>query len=74
MGGNQKQQQAVSICNSILFSLGKGHYTLIDKVAWWLAYRKVIKKKLLKLRHADVRSLQVVFIECKFYVAVPKYV
>ena len=67
-GGSGKPQQSVSICNKILTSLGKGHYTLTQKVSWWVAYRKIIKKKLFKLRQADVRSLQVVFLECELYV------
>ena len=72
-GGSSKPHQSASICNKILMSLGKGHYTLTQKVSWWVAYRKIIKKKLHKLRHADVRSLQVVFLEGELHVFVHKY-
>ena len=68
--GSSKKQQSVSICNKILMSLGKGHYTLTQKVMWWVAYRKIVKKKLCKLRQADVRSLQVVFLEGELYMIV----
>ena len=63
--GDAKGKQAAAICNCILDCLGKSEYTIKQKVLWWVAYRKIIKRKLCKLRQANVRSLQTLFIEGK---------
>lgn len=68
--GKKKPQQAATICTKMLHYLDKSHYNIKQTVSWWVAYRKIIKTKLCKLRHADVRSLQLEFVEgqCLYFV------
>lgn len=68
VGDEGKKKQTVTVCNKILQSLGKSHYSITQKVKWWVAYRKIIKRKLSKLRHADVRALQMEFVEGDYIV------
>lgn len=60
---NGKKKQAVSICEKILPSLSKAHYSIKQKVQWWVSYRKIIKSKIGKLRQTDVRTLHQQFKE-----------
>lgn len=60
---NGSSKQTVAICDCILGCLDKKHYTIKQKVHWWVAYRKVIRRKISKLRQSDVRALQVFFVE-----------
>ena len=66
VAGRQRKQQSIGICNTILKAIGKDDYSLKQKIMWWVAYRKVIKTKVCKLRQANVRKLQMLFLECKF--------
>lgn len=59
----KKKKQTVTMCLNLLEFLGKSHYTVKQKVLWWVSYRRTIKTKLCRLRHADVRALQVEFVD-----------
>ena len=63
-------KQAVAICERILRATGKDNYTTKQKVEWWVAYRKVIRKRLCKLRQSNVRYLQIRFVEGKLLILV----
>lgn len=63
--GGSKGKQAIAICERILQCMGRSNYSTKQKVMWWIAYRKIIRKKLIKLRSTNVRALQVLFIEGK---------
>ena len=64
--GAGPKKQAVAICECLLKYLGKTDYSIHKKVLWWVSYRKVIKAKISRLRQADVRSVQVSFMEGNF--------
>lgn len=61
--GDATGKQSVALCNRILLCLGRTKCSIKEKVMWWVAYRKIIKRKISKLRHADVRSIRILFIE-----------
>ena len=63
--GRSKGKQAIRICERILERMGKSEYSTKQKVLWWIAYRKIIRAKLTKIRSTNVRSLQILFIEGK---------
>lgn len=56
-------KQAVSICERILTCLGRSDYNITQKVRWWVAYRKEIKKSINQFRHASVSSMQKGFVQ-----------
>ena len=57
----QDETQAVQICNIILSKLKKDHYSLTQKINWWLAYRTHIRKYIPQCRSRTIRSINVAF-------------
>lgn len=57
------KSQSVRICEKLLKKVGKSGYTIGNKVRWWLAYRKIIRRKIGRLRQSDVRSVQEDFVK-----------
>ncbi len=51
------EKQNVTICNALLQNLGKGEYSITQKVHWWLTYRQFIHKSFPKLRGQITRSM-----------------
>ena len=55
--------QSVAICNKVLSALDRPNETMKAKVLWWVAYRKVIRRKIVRLRLADVYGIKKSFQE-----------
>ena len=63
--GDGRNKQTVAICNSMLDHFERTDYSIKQKVLWWVTYRKKIREKISRLRQADVRALQELFIKGK---------
>ena len=57
--------QSVAICEKILTALDRPNETMKAKTMWWVAYRKIIRKKITRLRLADVYGIKKAFKEGK---------
>ena len=57
--------QSVAICEKLLTALDRSNETMKAKTMWWVAYRKVIRRKITRLRLADVYGIKKAFKEGK---------
>ena len=64
MGNESKDDipQCVSICNLLLNRLGNKHYSVEDKVRWWIGHRKEIFKYFSTMRSQVVRTMLTSFV------------
>ena len=63
--GLTPKTQSVAICEKILSVLGRSADGIKSKVMWWIAYRKVIRTKITRLRLCDVHCIKREFQEGK---------
>lgn len=68
-GGGGPKTQSVAICDKILSVLGRSADSVKSRVLWWVAYRKVIRRKITRLRLCDVHAIKCDFQEGKLYKA-----
>ena len=63
--GLSRKTQSVVICEKILSALGRSSDSIKSKVMWWIAYRRVIRTKITRLRLCDVHCIKREFQEGK---------
>ena len=55
--------QAVAVCERILSELNRSTNSIKKKVMWWISYKRVIRRKIIRLRLADVQGIKKAFRE-----------